>query len=155
MPQVVSRGDDRMIGRFLAIVAALGTVAPGAIAAVPAAGRVIAQCPLMLKPGMPLPAGAKLFGRLPAGGARVGTTGMTNDAPATARPAERPLNEIEPDDQSGIGFDRRDPRPLSVFCRYGKPKPPLEGDAVLLAPIAAGLSGRCRFARQTLICTAR
>ena len=123
--------------------------------------RVIARCGPVLKLGTALPAGAKLYGHLPAAGAPLYRAAITNDAPATADPIKG-LNEVEPDDSSAKAavfmFSPEDPHPLSVACSYGATKSPPFAQAFLLIPIPDKARGQCRLAdgptSRSMVCTA-
>lgn len=135
---------------------------PAVMASPPRARPVLAGCGPVLKPGAPLPTGAKLIGRLPVGGLPLISAEMTNDAPQAANP-EKGLSEIEPDDGLATAtvtvFDKSDPRPLSVACGYGVRKTPPFAQAFLIIPIPDRASGECRFsavrASQVMVCTSR
>lgn len=152
---------------FLAIMLLIGSPLTGpshvVAAQQPAAVRVFVRCSPMLKPGVALPTGSKLFGRLPSVGAPLYEASMINDAPATVDPMKG-LDDLEIDEGGGgktitTSFATDDPRPLSVACRYGAKKTPPFAQAILFIPIPDRVRGQCRFDNahfpHTMVCTGR
>lgn len=125
--------------------------------------QVLARCPTALKPGAPVQAGAKLYGRVPAAGASLYRAAIATESAATVDPSQG-FNEQEFDEDDNAStftasFDRLTPRPLSLVCYYGVSQSRLGGAAALLIPLPASGGGRCRFGNtarpHTMVCTGR
>ena len=129
-----------------------------------AAASVLAQCPALLRPTTALPAGTSLFGHVATAGEPHERAMLANTDAAGFRSAGG-VAEIEEDVVNSAGsttaFRPEAGIPLSIACRYGRYKPPLGADALMLIPIASTASGTCRFrqavGRQpaSMICTRR
>ena len=125
--------------------------------------RTVACCLPVMKPGMPLPAGAKLFGRLPPNGAPLVDAYLTEAVTTTKDPATD-LNDMDREPESSgktiiSSFKAGDPRTRSLMCRYGQANNDLMAQAILLIPMPDRARGQCRFDNasfpHTMVCTGR